>query len=156
MGIKSPEWCLPLWDPMDCLSPGSFVHGDSWGKNTGVDSHVLLQGIFPTQGSNLHLLCLLFWQADALPLRHLANTPSYICGILATCVLQITLKFIFRFLVFSMLSLLCSQDFFHFMEVFQNDKNNLAKRFFSLVLVLPGKRAIWWQEIAVACGKAYH
>ena len=55
-----------------------------------------------------------------------------------------------------MLSLLCSQDFFNFMEVFQNDKNNLAKRFFSLVLVLPGKRSIWWQEIAVACGKAYH
>ena len=30
--------------------------GDSPGKNTGVDSHSLLQGIFPTQGSNLGLL----------------------------------------------------------------------------------------------------
>ena len=29
---------------------------DSPGKNTGVDSHALLQGIFPTQGSNLCLL----------------------------------------------------------------------------------------------------
>ena len=28
----------------------------------------LLQGIFPTQGSDLHLLCLLHWQADSLPL----------------------------------------------------------------------------------------
>jgi len=28
------------------------VHGDSPGKNTGVDCHALLQGIFPTQGSN--------------------------------------------------------------------------------------------------------
>ena len=31
---------------------GSSVHGDSPGKNTGVGCHVLLQGIFPTQGSN--------------------------------------------------------------------------------------------------------
>ena len=28
------------------------VNGDSPGKNTGVDCHALLQGIFPTQGSN--------------------------------------------------------------------------------------------------------
>ena len=32
---------------------------DSPGKNTGVGCHVLLQGISPTQGSNLHFLCLL-------------------------------------------------------------------------------------------------
>ena len=55
-----------------------------------------------------------------------------------------------------MLSLLCSQGLFDFMEVFQNDKNNLAERFFSLLLVLPGKWSIWWQEIAVAYGKVYH
>ena len=30
--------------------------------------HFLLQGIFPTQGSNLRLLCLLHLQADSLPL----------------------------------------------------------------------------------------
>ena len=29
---------------------------DSWGKNTGVGRHSLLQGIFPTQGLNLGLL----------------------------------------------------------------------------------------------------
>ena len=29
---------------MDCSSPGSSVHGDSPGKNTGVGRHVLLQG----------------------------------------------------------------------------------------------------------------
>ena len=32
---------------------------DSAGKNTGVGSHVLLQGIFPTQGLNPHLLPLI-------------------------------------------------------------------------------------------------
>ena len=31
-------------------------------------SHALLQGIFPTQGSNLHILRLLYWQVDSLPL----------------------------------------------------------------------------------------
>ena len=34
-----------------CSQPGSSVHGDSPGKNTGGGCHALLQGIFP-QGSN--------------------------------------------------------------------------------------------------------
>ena len=33
-----------------------------------MDSHFLLQGIFPTQGLNLCLLCLLHWQTGLLPL----------------------------------------------------------------------------------------
>ena len=43
--------CPTLCDPIDCSpqnSPGK--------KNTGVGCHSLLQGIFPTQGSNPHLL----------------------------------------------------------------------------------------------------
>ena len=43
---------------------------DSLGKNTGVGCHFLLQGIFPTQGLNLHLL---LCQEDALPLSHQGN-----------------------------------------------------------------------------------
>ena len=39
---------------------------DSPGKNTGVGCHALLQGIFPTQGSNSHLFWLLHWQKDSL------------------------------------------------------------------------------------------
>ena len=35
--------------------------------------HFLLQEIFPTQGSNQHLLHLLHWQADSLPLSHLGS-----------------------------------------------------------------------------------
>ena len=38
--------------PMDYSLPGSSVHGDSPGKNTGVGCHALLQGIFPTKWSN--------------------------------------------------------------------------------------------------------
>ena len=44
--------CLTLCIPMDCRPPGSSVHGDFPGKNTGVGCHALLQGIFPTQGLN--------------------------------------------------------------------------------------------------------
>ena len=40
---------------------------DSPGKSTGVGCHVLLQGIFLTQGSNPRL-CLRHWQAGSLPL----------------------------------------------------------------------------------------
>ena len=42
--------CPTPCNPMDCTPPGSSVHGDSPGKNTGVVCHALLQGIFPTQG----------------------------------------------------------------------------------------------------------
>ena len=37
-------------------------------KNSGVSCHALLQGSFSTRGLNLHLLCLLHWQAGSLPL----------------------------------------------------------------------------------------
>ena len=50
--MKVTQSCPTLCDPMDCDSPGSSVHGDSPGKNTGVGCHALLQGIFPTQGLN--------------------------------------------------------------------------------------------------------
>ena len=44
--------CLTLCDCMDCSPPGSSVHGNSPGKNTGVGCQALLQEIFPTQVSN--------------------------------------------------------------------------------------------------------
>ena len=47
--------CPTLCNPMDSSPPDSSVHGDSPGKNTGVSCHALLQGIFPSQGSNLGL-----------------------------------------------------------------------------------------------------
>ena len=56
--------CPILWDPMDCRLPGSSVHGDSPGKNTGMGYHAFLPGIFPTQGLNPGLLPAL--QEDSL------------------------------------------------------------------------------------------
>ena len=39
--------------------------------------YALLQGIFPTQGSNPHLFCLLHWQAGSLPLAP-PGKPTYL------------------------------------------------------------------------------
>ena len=50
-----------MWNAM-ALEEGS-VYGDSSGKNTGVDSCSLLQGIFPTQGLTQSPTL----QADSLP-----------------------------------------------------------------------------------------
>ena len=41
-----------LCDPKDCGPPGSTIHRDFSGKNTGVGCHALLHGIFPIQGWN--------------------------------------------------------------------------------------------------------
>ena len=56
-----PHWTLPT----RLLCPWDFP-----GKNTAVGCHFLLQGTFPTQGSNLRLFRLLLWQASSLPLSH--------------------------------------------------------------------------------------
>ena len=50
--VLSLSVVLTLCDPMDYCPPGTSVHGDSPGKNTGVGCHTLLQEIFPTQESN--------------------------------------------------------------------------------------------------------
>ena len=44
MHAKLLQSCLTLCDPMDCSPPGSSVHGDSPGKNTGVGCHALPEG----------------------------------------------------------------------------------------------------------------
>ena len=57
--VISDSWTVALQTLLSMGSPG---------KNTGVGCHSLLQGIFPTQGLNPHLLCLLHCQADSLSL----------------------------------------------------------------------------------------
>ena len=64
---QSIQSCLTL-QPHGLQPHGLFCPWASPGKNTGVGCHALFQGIFTTQGSNLHLLCLLRWQAGSLPL----------------------------------------------------------------------------------------
>ena len=56
----------------DSLRPQGLQHArppcpwDFPGKNTGTSCHFLLQGIFLTQGSNTHFLCLVHWQVESL------------------------------------------------------------------------------------------
>ena len=54
--VLVPQSCLTLCNPMDYILPGCSVPGLFPGKNTGMGCHFLLQGIIPTQGSNLGLL----------------------------------------------------------------------------------------------------
>ena len=67
---------------MDCSPPGSSVHGDSPGKNTGVGCHAFFQGIFSTQGlipGLLHCRWILYrlsYQGDPLLTFNLQNSPS--------------------------------------------------------------------------------
>ena len=65
-GRLKDRWCLLsrfshvlLFAPPRLYPTRFLCRWDSPGKNTGVGCHALLQGIFPTQRLNLHLLCLL-------------------------------------------------------------------------------------------------
>ena len=64
---KSLQLCSTLCDPMDCSLPRLLHPWDAPGKNTEVGLHALLQGIFPTQESNPHLLH--FLSLPTLPLK---------------------------------------------------------------------------------------
>ena len=55
---------------MNCSLTRLLCPWDFLGKNTGVNCHFLLQGFFPTEGSNP---CLLHWQRDSLSLSHLGS-----------------------------------------------------------------------------------
>ena len=79
--VVSDSFC----DPTD-YSPARLLYSrDLLGKNTGVGCHFLLQGVFPTQGWNTHLLHLLHRQMGSLPLRHLGSPcmgyliPNCVC-----------------------------------------------------------------------------
>ena len=64
--------------PMNCSPPGSSVHGIFPGKNTGVGSHSLFQGIFQTEGIEAGSPAL---QADSLfTLKGGWAVMSYISG----------------------------------------------------------------------------
>ena len=88
MGRREAQSCLILFNPMDYSPPGSSVHGDSPGKNTRMGCHALFQGIFLTQGSNLHLLSLLHWQPNSLPLL---NPKQRLSEVMCSCQIHDTL-----------------------------------------------------------------
>ena len=99
-----------LCDPMDCSPPGFSVHGDSPGKNTGVGWHVFFQGIFPNQGSNLHLLWLLhcrhildhlaIWEAPLLGYLLIICFFNISFFLLSLFILKLPVPFLFWLLYF--------------------------------------------------------
>ena len=73
-GYKA-ELCSIVSDslqPTRLLCPWNFP-----GKNIGAGCHFLLQGIFPTHGSNLGLFRFLHWQVDSLPLALKSFTSDW-------------------------------------------------------------------------------
>ena len=80
MCAKLLQSCLTLW--LHGLWPTRFLGlWDSTGKNTGVGCYALFQGIFLTQGLNLHLL---HWQVGSLPLVQ-PGTPIW-CMYVCVCI----------------------------------------------------------------------
>ena len=62
-----------------CVTPWAVAHQAplSMGfsrQEYGVGCLALLQGVFPTEGLNPCLLCLLHWQVGSLPLENLGNS----------------------------------------------------------------------------------
>ena len=69
--VRLTQSCPTLWNPMNCILPGSSVHRIFQARIPD-----LLPEISLTQESNLHLLCLLYWQVDSLSLCHLRSPQS--------------------------------------------------------------------------------
>ena len=66
-----PQSCQTLCNPMGCS--GSSIHGTFHARILEWVAISSSRGIFPIQGWNLSLLCLLHWQADSSPLCHLGS-----------------------------------------------------------------------------------
>ena len=62
------HFSLTFWDPMDYSPPGSSVRGILQARMLEWVAMPSSKGIFPTQGLNLSLLCLLHQQSGSLPL----------------------------------------------------------------------------------------
>ena len=93
--------CVQCFATLQTISTSSSLKGNSPGKNTGVGCCAFLQGIFPTQGSNPHLLYLLHWAAGTLPLTplgepHNRNRKFYIWAKLRTIAQKMASQMILR------------------------------------------------------------
>ena len=75
---------------MDCSLADSSVHGIILARILQWICHFLLQEIFPTQGLNSSLQCLLHWQQDSLPLSHLGS-PAHLLASMKYFTLSVTI-----------------------------------------------------------------
>ena len=97
--------CPILSNPLDYTLPGSSVHGIFSGKNTGVGCHLLLQGIFPTQGLNSGLLHCRWILYQLSYLGSALSAPNPMANLRRSVLSYLFLfHFLFLFLAFLMLS----------------------------------------------------
>ena len=73
---KSLQSCLTLCAPVDCSLSGSSVHEILEARILAWIATPSSRGIFPTQGWNLHPLCLLYGQAGSLSLAPPGKPPN--------------------------------------------------------------------------------
>ena len=97
--ILSSSW---KWKSVSCV----WLFATPWtvnfpGQSIGVGCHFLLQGIFPTQGSNLPLLCPLHMQANPLPLLPSIHSNNFWEFDIETPTKNLTLSTLKKFLVYS-------------------------------------------------------
>ena len=72
--VLSLKSCLTLCDHLNYSLPGSSIHGI-------LQARILeFIVIFPTQGLNPHLLCLLHWQVVSLPLVSFGKLQSKVAS----------------------------------------------------------------------------
>ena len=68
MHAKSLQSCSTFCSTMDYSLQGSSVHDSFQARILEWVAMSSSRGVFPTQGSNQHLLSLLHWQVGSLPL----------------------------------------------------------------------------------------
>ena len=71
----SHVWLFAILWIATCHTPLSVGFSD---ENTGTGCRFLLQDIFPTQGLNPHLLCLLHWQANSFTTEPLGGPNNHL------------------------------------------------------------------------------
>ena len=102
--------CLTLCDSMDCSLPGSSVHSDSPGKNTGMGCHAFFQGIFPIQGSNP---CVPYYRWILYCLSHQVSANS-----VTRLKLQLAIYFLLFYHPLSHLTLPLTLPIYHVIHIF--------------------------------------
>ena len=76
------QLCLTLCNPMDYSLPDSSVHGIFQARILEWVSSSYSRGIFPTQGSNPHLL---HWQVHCSTLSHMGSSYNPRSDTMKTC-----------------------------------------------------------------------
>ena len=103
--------------PEDCSLPDSSIHGDSSGKSTRVGCDALLQGIFPTQGSNPgppHCMQILYQFSHQGSPNHfivILNSVFYLCRAEAPQMVDVLLGCLYHPRQSSLLLDFCTTNF---------------------------------------------